>query len=121
MEASQWSQSAIPRPTILWSMTMTQNSLAATSLDANNLYGWAMSQPLPTGAFRWEEDCEQLAKTIADHPADDPEGFLLEVDLEYPEDLHNAHKAYLLAPERMLVRKKSELVRVSAEYQHNRC
>ena len=40
-------------------------------LDANNLYGWAMSQPLPTGAFRWEEDCEQLAKTIADHPADD--------------------------------------------------
>ena len=27
-------------------------------LDANNLYGWAISQPLPTGAFRWEEDCE---------------------------------------------------------------
>ena len=53
-------------------------------LDANNLYGWAMSQPLHTGAFRWEEDCEQLAKTIADHPADDPEGFILEVDLEYP-------------------------------------
>ena len=44
-------------------------------LDASYLYGWAMSQPLPTGAFRWEEDCEQLAKTIADHPADDPEGF----------------------------------------------
>ena len=53
-------------------------------LDAKNLYGWA-SQPLPTGAFRWEEDCEQLAKTIADHPADDPKGFILEVDLEYPE------------------------------------
>ena len=31
-------------------------------LDANNLYGWAMSQPLPTGAFRWEENCEQLTK-----------------------------------------------------------
>ena len=64
-------------------------------LDANNLYGWAMSQPLPTGAFRWEEYCEQLAKTIADHPADDPEGFILEVDLEYPEDLHNAQNAYV--------------------------
>ena len=75
-------------------------------LDANNLYGWAMSQPLPTGAFRWEEDCEQLAKTIVDHPADDPEGFIVEVELEYPEDLHNAHNAYPLAPERMVVQKK---------------
>ena len=83
-------------------------------LDANNLYGWAMSQPLPTGAFRWEEDCKQLAKTIADHQADDSEGFILEVDLEYPEDLHDAHNAYPLAPERMVVQKKW-----MSEYQHN--
>ena len=33
-------------------------------LDANNLYGWAMSQPLPPGAFQWDEDCEQLTKTL---------------------------------------------------------
>ena len=83
-------------------------------LDANNHYGWAISQPLPTGAFRWEEDCEQLAKTIVDHPADDPEGFILEVDLQYPEDLHNAHNAYPLASERMVVQKKW-----MSEYQHN--
>ena len=74
-------------------------------LDANNLYVWAMSQPLPTGAFMWEEDCEKLAKTIADHPADDPEGLILVVDLGYPEDLHNAHNAYPLAPKRMVVQK----------------
>ena len=73
-----------------------------------------MSQPLPTGAFRREEDCEQLAKTTVDHPADDPEGFILEVDLEYPEDLHNAHNTYPLAPERMVVQKKMD-VRVSAQ------
>ena len=83
-------------------------------LDANNLYGWAMSQPLPMGAFRWEEDGEQLAKTIADHPADDPECFILEVDLEYPEDLHNVHNAYRLAPKRMVVQKKMD-VRVSEQ------
>ena len=83
-------------------------------LDANNLCGWAMSQHLPTGAFWWDEDCEQLAKTIANHPADNPEGFILEVDLEYPEDLHNAHNAYPLAPERMVVQKKW-----MSEYQHN--
>ena len=83
-------------------------------LDANNLYCWAMRQPIPTRAFRWEEDCEQLTKTITNHPADDPEGFILEVDLEYPEDLHDAHNAYPLAPERMVVQKKW-----MSEYQHN--
>ena len=83
-------------------------------LDANNLYGWAMSQYLPTGGFRWVDDCQQLAKTIAEQPADSPEGHILEVDLEYPEDLHNAHNSYPLAPERMVVKKEW-----MSEYQHN--
>ena len=83
-------------------------------LDANNLYGWAMSQYLPTGGFRWVDDSQQLAKTIAEQLADGPEGFILEVDLEYPEDLHNAHIAYPLAPERMMVQQKW-----MSEYQHN--
>ena len=77
-------------------------------LDANNLYGWAMSQPLPTGTFWWEEDCKQLATTIADHPADDTGGFILKVDLEYPQDLHNEHNAYRLAPKRMVVQKQED-------------
>ena len=75
-------------------------------LDANNLYGWAMSQYHPTGGFRWVDDCQQLAKTIAEQPADSPEGYILEVDLEYPEDLHDAHNSYSLAPERMVVQKE---------------
>ena len=83
-------------------------------LDANNLYGLAMSQPLPTGVFRWEEDCERLARTIADHPADDPEGFMFEVDLEYPEKLQKVHNAFPLAPERMIV--QGEWM---SEYQRN--
>ena len=44
-------------------------------LDANNLYGWAMRQYLPTGGFRWVDDGQQLAKSIAEQPADDPEGY----------------------------------------------
>ena len=67
-------------------------------LDANNLYGWAMSEALPTGGFQWVEDCKQLAKNIKDHPADDPVGYILEVDLEYPTELHKAHNTYPLAP-----------------------
>ena len=75
-------------------------------LDANNLYGWAMSQALPTGGFRWVEDCGELAQSIADLPADGPEGHILEVDLEYPQELHDEHNSYPLAPERMAVQKE---------------
>ena len=82
-------------------------------LDANNLYGWAMSQPLPTGGFQWVDDCDRLAETITEHPADSHEGYILEVDLEYPGELHNVHNAYPLAPERMVVKKEW-----MSEYQH---
>ena len=82
-------------------------------LDANNLYGWAMSQPLPTGGFRWVEDCDGLVGTIQDQPDDGLEGFILEVDLEYPQELHDEHNAYPLAPERMVVQKEW-----MSEYQH---
>ena len=52
--------------------------------DANNLYGWAMSQPLTVSNFQWVEDCDRLAASIGDHPADSPEGYIMEVDLGYP-------------------------------------
>ena len=98
----------MPKPTILLSRATTRKRPTShiLYLDANNLYGWAMSQYLPTGGFRWEEDCESLAESINSHPSDSPEGHILEVDLEYPENLHDAHNAYPLAPERMMVQKK---------------
>ena len=80
-------------------------------LDANNLYGWAMSQPLPTGGFQWVDDCDGLAEAIIEHPADSLD--ILEVDLEYPRELHEVHNAYPLAPERMVVKKEW-----MSEYQH---
>ncbi|NPA76340.1 MAG: hypothetical protein GXN93_01120 [Candidatus Diapherotrites archaeon] len=86
-------------------------------LDANNLYDWAMSQPLPTGVFRWVEDdteCQRLRRNIKEHPAGSPEGYIFEVDLEYPQELHNAHNAYPLAPERMVVQKER-----MSNYQHS--
>ena len=64
-------------------------------LDANNLHGWPMSQALPTGGFGWVDDCQSLERTISQHPAESKEGFILEVDLEYPEELHEAHNTYL--------------------------
>lgn len=74
-------------------------------LDANNLYGWAMSQALPIRDFQWV-DVSGLAETIAELPADNEEGYILEVDMEYPAELHKAHNAYPLAPERLVVKKE---------------
>ena len=57
VEASQWCQSATPGQTTPELRAMTRRSPShILYLDANNLYGWAVSQPLPTGGFQWVED-----------------------------------------------------------------
>ena len=71
-------------------------------LHSNNLYGWAMSQPMPTGGFQWVEFTEKLLET----PADATNGYIFEVDLEYPASLHRQHNDYPLAPEKMKVSKE---------------
>ena len=72
-------------------------------LDANGLYSWAMSQYLPTGGFRWMTK-NQIDKTdLAKYKEDSNEGLILEVDLEYPEELHNLHNDYPLGPGKVKV------------------
>ena len=73
-----------------------------TYLDANNLYGWAMSKPLPTHGFKWMKVNE--LKTWEKHPC------ILEVDLKYPKSLHDLHSDYPLAPERIEVNKVDKLI-----------
>ena len=74
-------------------------------LDANNLYGWAMSQYLPTGNFKWMTD-EEISKTnLGKYELDSKEGLILEVDLEYPKELHDLHNDYPIAPENVKVSK----------------
>ena len=57
-------------------------------LDASDLYGWAMSQPLPTGGFKWvkvkPEEISKLSKLKN-------KGYLLEVDVKYPKEPHDSH------------------------------
>ena len=73
-----------------------------TYLDANNLYGWAMSKPLPMHGFKWMEVSE--LETWESHSC------ILEVDLEYPKSLHDLHSDYPLAPERVKVNKINKLI-----------
>ena len=74
-------------------------------LDANNLYGWAMSQYLPTGGFRWMTQKQIDNINLAKYKEDSNKGFIAEVDLEYPKELHNLHNDYPLAPEKVKVTK----------------
>jgi len=66
---------------------------AITYLDCNNLYGWAMSQKLPTHAFKWMNNKE--LENWRDIPC------ILEVDLEYPKELYDLHNDYPVAPENL--------------------
>jgi len=74
-------------------------------LDANNLYGWAMSQYLPTGGFKWMTDKQINKINLAKYNENSEKGLILEVDLEYPKELHNIHNDYPLAAERVCVNK----------------
>ena len=73
-----------------------------TYLDANNLYGWAMSKPLPTHGFKWIKKNE--LETWEKHSC------ILEVDLIYPQSLHDLHNDYPLAPEQIEVNKVDKLI-----------
>ena len=74
-------------------------------LDANNLYGWAMSQYLPTGGFRWMSEKQINNLDLAKYKENSKKGLILEVDLEYSKELHNLHNDYPLAAERVCVTK----------------
>ena len=73
-------------------------------LDANNLYGLAMSMKLPIGKLKWIKKMltEQVVRDWNDN---DNHAYILEVDLEYPKELHDERSDYPLAPENMSVSK----------------
>ena len=81
----------------------TKDSNYLLYLDANNLYGWAMSQALPEGNFSWMSEGEIAHLDVTAIPDNGEEGCILEVDLEYSQELHELHNDYPLAPEKLKV------------------
>ena len=62
-------------------------------LDANNLYGWAMSQKLPVNGFKWVKDLSEFNESfIENYDENSDKGYFLEVDVEYPKKLFSLHK-----------------------------
>ena len=71
------------------------------SLDANNLYGWAMRQYFLNGKCRWLRNIDNFDVNSIEENS--PIGYILEVDLEYPDKLYELHNDYPLAPEKLAI------------------
>ncbi|KAL6420794.1 hypothetical protein ACFW04_013769 [Cataglyphis niger] len=64
----------------------------------NNLYGWAMCQPLPYTDYRWVDDVSDF--DISSIAFDSPTGYILEVNLKYPQHVDDAHTDLSFCPTR---------------------
>ena len=81
--------------------------------DANNLYGWAMSQKLPVNSFKWVKQ-KKLSKFnedfIKNYDENSNKGYFLEVDIDCPKELFNLHKDLPFLPERKKIEKFEKLI-----------
>ena len=87
----------------------TKPSTFIIYLDANSLYGWAMTQKLPTHGFKWiDVDVPSILKKLKKKGA--KKGYIFEVDLDYPQSLWKKHNDYPLAPERRKINNVDKLI-----------
>ena len=70
-------------------------------LNMNNLYGWTMSGYLPYDGFKWLKNVDNFHVNSVSEES--PIGYILKVDLKYPEKLHVLHNDYPLAPEKLAI------------------
>ena len=79
-------------------------------VDANNLYGWAMINNLPTHGFKWKNGEDFTPEKIDKLVKKDKRGYLLEVDVKYPKELHENHNELPFLVEKIKIRTEEKLV-----------
>ena len=80
---------------------LTKLIIFVICLDMNNLYGCGMSDYLPYSVFMWLKNVDKLDVISVGEKS--PIGYILKVDLEYPDELHKLHNDYPLAPEKLAI------------------
>ena len=89
----------------------TKESSCIQYLDANNLYGVAMSKKLPIKGFKWLDDIERIDEEfIKEYNEISDKGYVIEADVDYPQELHDLHSDMPFLPERMVVNKTKKIV-----------
>ena len=63
--------------------------------DMNNLYGCAMRQYLPISNFKWVKNIDKIKQKLMNIKNNSSTGYVLEVDLEYPQELHDIYQKTL--------------------------
>jgi len=91
-------------------------------LDANNLYGLAMSQKLPLKGYKWVKDFK-VEDIINYNDKTSKHGYFIECDIEYPKEFHDKHNDYPLAPERLKVKSEMLSPHMTSMYKksYNKC
>ena len=79
-------------------------------LDMNNLYGCAMRQYLPISNFKWVKNIDKIKQKLMNIKNNSSTGYVLEVDLEYPQKLRDTHNDYPLAPKKLIYQKNGCLI-----------
>ena len=80
-------------------------------LDANNLYGMAMSEKLPIKGFKWIADISRIDENfVKGYNKNSNKGYILKVDVDYPCELQNLHCDLPFLPEKMVVNNTKKLI-----------
>ena len=80
-----------------------QESKHIIYLDANNLHGYAMSKFFPTSGFKWIDPKEFDLNKYTNNSS---KVCILEIDLEYPKELHELRNDYALAPDKIEIKRE---------------
>ena len=80
-------------------------------LDANNFYGKAMTEKMPVRGFKWVNDISKMDEDfVKGYDKNDNKGYILEVDVDYPNKLQNVHSDLPFLPEKMVINNTNKLV-----------
>ena len=80
-------------------------------LDANNLYGMAMSEKLPIKGFKWMVDISGIDENfVKSYNKNSGKGYILKVDVEYPREIQDLHRDFPFLPEKIVVNNTKKLI-----------